>query len=81
MRSPSPSPCSVSRSVTCWAGAFLVEQVFNLPGLGQIALTAVRESDYPIVQAVALYTTLAFLIVSLAVDLLLLFLDVRAVTT
>ena len=30
--------------------------------------------------AVALYTTLAFLIVSLAVDLLLLFLDVRAGT-
>ena len=62
-------------------GAFLVEQVFNLPGLGQIALTAVRQSDYPIVQAVALYTTLAFLLVSLAVDLLLLFLDVRAGAT
>ena len=62
-------------------GAFLVEQVFNLPGLGQIALTAVRESDYPVVQAVALYTTLAFLVVSLAVDLLLLFLDVRVGAT
>jgi peptide/nickel transport system permease protein len=62
-------------------GAFLVEQVFNLPGLGQIVLTAVRESDYPIVQAVALYTTLAFVLVSLAVDVLLLFLDVRAGTS
>jgi peptide/nickel transport system permease protein len=62
-------------------GAFLVEQVFNLPGLGQIALTAVRESDYPIVQAVALYTTLAFLVVSLAVDVLLILLDVRAGTS
>jgi peptide/nickel transport system permease protein len=58
-------------------GAFLVEQVFNLPGLGQIALTAVRQSDYPIVQAVALYTTVAFLLSNLIVDLLLMALDVR----
>ncbi len=58
-------------------GAFLVEQVFNLPGLGQIALTAVRQSDYPVVQAAALYTTLTFLVVNLAVDLLHMYLDVR----
>ena len=58
-------------------GAFLVEQVYNLPGLGQIALTAVRQSDYPIVQAVALYTTLAFLVVNLVVDLAQMLLDVR----
>lgn len=58
-------------------GVFLVEQVFNLPGLGQLALTAVHQSDYPVVQAVALYAILAFLLASLAVDLLLLSLNVR----
>ena len=62
-------------------GAFLVEQVFNLPGLGQIALTAVNQGDYPVVQAVAVYTTLLFLLVNLTVDLLQMFLDVRVETT
>lgn len=60
-------------------GAFVVEQVFNLPGVGQLAITAARQGDYPVVQAVALYTTVVFLLVNLAVDVIHLVLDVRAV--
>ena len=59
-------------------GAFLVEFVFNLPGLGQTALTAARQGDYPIVQAAAIYATVAFLIISLIVDVIHMLLDVRA---
>jgi peptide/nickel transport system permease protein len=58
-------------------GAFLVEQVFNLPGIGSAALAAAKQGDYPIVQAAALYATLAFLIISLIVDLIQAMLDVR----
>jgi peptide/nickel transport system permease protein len=58
-------------------GAFLVEQVFGLPGIGVAALTAAKQGDYPVVQAAALYTTVAFLFISLAVDLLQAALDVR----
>ena len=59
-------------------GAFVVEQVFNLPGIGQLAISAARQGDYPVVQAVALYTTVVFLLVNLAVDVIHLMLDVRA---
>jgi peptide/nickel transport system permease protein len=58
-------------------GAFLVEQVFGLPGLGVAALNAAKQGDYPVVQAAALYTTVAFLFVSLAVDVLQAALDVK----
>jgi peptide/nickel transport system permease protein len=58
-------------------GAFLVEQVFNLPGIGVSALAAAKQGDYPIVQAAALYTTLAFLVISLLIDLIQTMLDVR----
>ena len=52
--------------------------MFNLPGLGQIALTAARQGDYPIVQAAAIYATVAFLLISLIVDVIHTLLDVRA---
>lgn len=58
-------------------GAFLVEQVFGLPGIGVAALTAAKQGDYPVVQAAALYATVAFLLISLAVDVLQAALDVR----
>lgn len=58
-------------------GAFLVEQVFNLPGIGVAALSAAKQGDYPIVQAAALYTTLAFLLITLVVDLIQVTIDVR----
>ena len=58
-------------------GAFLVEQVFGLQGIGVAALTAAKQGDYPVVQAAALYTTVAFLLISLMVDLVQAMLDVR----
>jgi peptide/nickel transport system permease protein len=57
-------------------GAVLTERVFNLPGLGAAAVNATNHGDYPVVQAVALFATLAFLLISLLVDLLHLRLDV-----
>lgn len=58
-------------------GAFLVEQVFDLPGIGATALNAARQGDYPVVQAAAVYTVVAFLVISLIVDLVQAALDVR----
>lgn len=58
-------------------GAFLVEQVFGLPGIGVAALNAAKQGDYPVVQAAAMYTTVAFLLISLVVDVLQAALDVK----
>lgn len=58
-------------------GAFLIEQVFGLPGIGATALNAARQGDYPVVQAAAVYTVVAFLLISLIVDLIQAALDVQ----
>jgi len=57
------------------AGAILtstavVETVFNLPGLGRLAIEAVLARDYPVAGAVVLVFVLVQVTISLAVDLL-----------
>ncbi|GHO45453.1 ABC transporter permease [Ktedonospora formicarum] len=36
---------------TIIAGAFFIEQIFNIPGIGATGLTAVTDRDYPVIQA------------------------------
>lgn len=55
----------------------VVEVVFNWPGLGRLALNAVLDRDYPLLQG-AVFTVAAMLVfVNLATDLLYFFLDPR----
>jgi len=49
-------------------GAVVVEQVFDLPGLGSLAVNATLERNYPVVQATALAIGLMFVAVNLATD-------------
>ena len=51
-------------------GAVLVEQVFAIPGLGDMFVIAVQQKDYPTVQGVALVLTAAVIAINLLVDLL-----------
>ena len=39
-----------SVAVILLGGAFVVETVFNLPGLGNLVVMAVKRRDYPLVQ-------------------------------
>lgn len=50
-------------------GAVVVEQVFALPGLGQLLITSVLQRDIPVIQGVVLLTALIVVLVSLLVDL------------
>jgi peptide/nickel transport system permease protein len=50
-------------------GQVLVEQVFNIPGMGRLAVFAVMNKDYPTAQAIALVIALAVVISNLLVDL------------
>jgi len=50
-------------------GAVIVEQVFDLPGLGSLTVTATLERNYPVVQATALLIGLLFVVVNIATDL------------
>jgi peptide/nickel transport system permease protein len=59
------------------SGAILVEYVFSYPGLGYLMLQAVLNEDYPLMQAIFLFITLAVLLAILLVDGLTVLLDPR----
>lgn len=59
------------------AGAVIVEEVFGMPGIGKLALDAIRDRDFPVVQGFVLYAGTLVLLASLAVDLLYVALDPR----
>jgi peptide/nickel transport system permease protein len=50
-------------------GAVLVEQVFNIPGMGRLAVTSVMNQDYPYVQAIALIMAASVVLSNLLVDI------------
>jgi peptide/nickel transport system permease protein len=58
-------------------GAVIIEQVFNIPGLGRLVISAVLRRDYPVVQGVILVVGAVYVLVNLAVDLAYLALDPR----
>jgi peptide/nickel transport system permease protein len=59
------------------ASAIVVETVFSRPGIGRLAVAAVRYQDIPVVQGVVLLGALTFTLVNIVVDLLHLLLDPR----
>jgi len=59
------------------SGAVLVEIVFSLPGVGRMALDAVLQRDYPVVQAVVMIIAVIFILINLLVDILYGVLDPR----
>ncbi len=58
-------------------GAFIVEQIFALPGLGRLIINAVSQREYALVQGSALFIALNVLTINLLVDLLYAALDPR----
>ncbi len=58
-------------------GAVLTESVFNIPGLGQLVISAVNRSDIPVVLAVTVVAALFVTFMSLVVDVIYGFLDPR----
>ena len=58
-------------------GAVVVEQIFSLPGLGQMTLTGINNRDYPVVQGCVLFIAFIYVLVNLIVDLLYAYIDPR----
>jgi len=50
-------------------GTVIVENVFAWPGLGRLAVEAVGQTDYPIVQATVLLLAVTIAVVSMVIDL------------
>lgn len=63
--------------VTAWANAFggllggavIVESIFGWPGLGRLALQAIAQRDYPVLQGYLMLCGLAYFLTSLIADI------------
>jgi ABC-type dipeptide/oligopeptide/nickel transport system permease component len=51
------------------AGAVVTETVFSRPGLGRVAVSAISNRDFPLIQGVVLVTAVIYVLINLAVDL------------
>ena len=58
-------------------GSVITETVFSWPGVGQLAVEAVRARDYQVVQAVVLFMAGIFILCNMVVDILYAYLDPR----
>ena len=58
-------------------GAFVVELIFNWPGVGLLALEAMRTRDFPVVQGVVILVATVFTLSNLAVDIAYAYLNPR----
>ncbi len=58
-------------------GAFITETVFNLPGIGQYAVQAIFNNDFPSVMGVTIFAAFFFALANLLVDVAYAFLDPR----
>ena len=52
-----------------FGGTVIIEQIFQLPGIGQLLFDAVSQRDYPIITGVFLIVGVMVILVNLAVDL------------
>jgi peptide/nickel transport system permease protein len=62
-------------AVILLGGAFVVETVFNLPGVGNLVVMAVKRRDYPLVQGCILLISTVVIVVNLVVDVLYAYID------
>lgn len=54
---------------TLWTGAFITERIFNWPGVGRLATTALLNKDYPMAQAIVFIVTISYAAANLLVDI------------
>ena len=58
-------------------GSVIIEQIFNLPGMGRVLVDAVVERDEPVVGGMILVFAVVLVLVNIIVDLTYAFLDPR----
>lgn len=59
------------------SGAFITETIFAWPGLGRLAVNAVYQRDFPVIQGVVLVAACGFVVINFIVDLLYTWIDPR----
>jgi peptide/nickel transport system permease protein len=62
---------------TLLGGVVLVEYVFNIPGVGQLAYNGIEQADLPVIQGTVLFGAFFIVFANLIVDIVYAFLDPR----
>ncbi|MDE0229648.1 MAG: ABC transporter permease [Spirochaetaceae bacterium] len=58
-------------------GAVIMENIFNLPGLGRLMLTALTDRDYPVISGINMFFATVVVAINLVIDLVYGYLDPR----
>ena len=58
-------------------GSVIIENIFNLPGLGRLMVVALNNRDYPVVSGINLFFAVAVIGINLMIDLMYPFIDPR----
>ena len=58
-------------------GTVIIEQVFNWPGLGTLALGAIMSRDFPLIQGIVLFMGVTYVTINILVDVLYSLIDPR----
>ncbi len=58
-------------------GAVITENIFGLPGVGRLAIEAIHNRDYPMIQGTVLLVAITFVFVNLIVDIIYVYVDPR----
>jgi ABC-type dipeptide/oligopeptide/nickel transport system permease component len=58
-------------------GSVVVEQIFAWPGMGQMAITAVNNNDFPLLQGTVFFFTILYVAMTFLTDLLYAVIDPR----
>lgn len=71
LRSAAPAGLTVLslQFIGMLGGVVILEQIFALPGVGTLAVSATTQGDLPLVMGVVIYTVLIVIVVNLLVDL------------
>jgi len=51
-------------------GSFVVETLFQVPGIGYESINSITKRDYPVIQGMALLVAILYILVNLGVDIL-----------
>ena len=55
----------------------MTESIFLIPGFGRLIIEAISRRDYPVIQGVALFSAVVYIVINLGVDVLYTYLNPR----
>lgn len=62
---------------TLLGGSVVIETIFRWPGLGKLAMDAITNRDYPVIQGFVLFTSTVYVVINLLIDICYRWIDPR----